>query len=104
MTRALSWTVSGGRRVPLARRGGRGSDRTIWSWRKVEALIEAKAAGEVVEKAKPVAKPTGAVDLMEALRASVERARSPKDTGEKAGTPRRPGAGRSLPRRSDGDL
>ncbi|MCF3105736.1 hypothetical protein IPZ58_29715 [Streptomyces roseoverticillatus] len=32
------------------------------------------------------AAPTGAVDLMEALRASVERARSPKDTGEKAAT------------------
>ncbi|MFE7045972.1 hypothetical protein ACFU9X_43265 [Streptomyces atratus] len=52
---------------------------------KVEALIEAKAAGEAVEKAEPAAQPTGAVDLMEALRASVEGARSPKDTGEKAG-------------------
>ncbi|MGW4689691.1 non-homologous end joining protein Ku [Streptomyces sp. NPDC004244] len=53
---------------------------------KVKALIEAKAAGETVEKAEPAAQPTGAVDLMEALRASVERARSPKDTGEKAST------------------
>ncbi|MEU0634358.1 Ku protein [Streptomyces sp. NPDC005989] len=52
---------------------------------KVEALIKAKAAGEAVEKAEPAAKPTGVVDLMETLRASVERARSPKDTGEKAG-------------------
>ncbi|MFE7112868.1 Ku protein [Streptomyces sp. NPDC057575] len=51
---------------------------------KVEALIEAKAAGEAVEKAEPAAQPTGAVDLMETLRASVERARSPKDTSEKA--------------------
>ncbi|MEU2391841.1 Ku protein [Streptomyces sp. NPDC007369] len=51
---------------------------------KVKALIEAKAAGESVEKAEPAAQPTGVVDLMEALRASVERARSPKDTGEKA--------------------
>ncbi|MET9959427.1 Ku protein [Streptomyces sp. NPDC006326] len=53
---------------------------------KVKALIEAKAAGESVEKAEPAAQPTGVVDLMEALRASVERARSPKDTGEKAST------------------
>ncbi|MEU4358732.1 Ku protein [Streptomyces virginiae] len=54
---------------------------------KVEALVKAKAAGETVEKAEPPAEPTGAVDLMEALRASVERARSPKDTGEKAASP-----------------
>ncbi|MFI1154786.1 hypothetical protein [Streptomyces sp. NPDC020817] len=54
---------------------------------KLEALVKAKAAGETVEKAEPAAKPTRAVDLMEALRASVERARSPKDTGEKAASP-----------------
>ncbi|MFJ9596783.1 Ku protein [Streptomyces virginiae] len=53
---------------------------------KVAALIEAKQAGETVEKAEPAAEPTGAVDLMEALRASVERARSPKATGERATT------------------
>ncbi|MFJ4776102.1 Ku protein [Streptomyces sp. NPDC088762] len=53
---------------------------------KVAALIEAKKAGESVEKAEPPAKATGSVDLMEALRASVERARSPKDTREKATT------------------
>ncbi|MCX4399438.1 hypothetical protein [Streptomyces sp. NBC_01767] len=52
----------------------------------VEALIEAKAAGEAVEKAEPAAQPTGVVDLVEALRASVEGARSPKGTGEKAST------------------
>lgn len=51
---------------------------------KVAQLIEAKRAGETVEKAEPAAKSTHTVDLMEALRASVERARSPKDTGEKA--------------------
>ncbi|MFJ8856017.1 hypothetical protein [Streptomyces sp. NPDC102437] len=61
---------------------------------KVEALIEAKAVGEAVEKAEPAAKPTGAVDLMEALRASVERARSPKDTGEKADTSDKTGRGK----------
>ncbi|MFG2220486.1 Ku protein [Streptomyces sp. NPDC048685] len=61
---------------------------------KVEALIEAKAAGEAVEKAEPAAQPTGVVDLMEALRASVERTRSPKDTGEKAGAPKTTGRGK----------
>ncbi|RSS46001.1 hypothetical protein EF912_27890 [Streptomyces sp. WAC07061] len=49
--------------------------------------------GESVEKAEPAAQPTGVVDLMEALRASVERARSPKDTGEKAATPAARAAG-----------
>ncbi|MFD8417415.1 Ku protein [Streptomyces sp. NPDC059650] len=53
---------------------------------KVAALIKAKQAGETVEKAEPAPKATGAVDLMEALRASVERARSPKDTGERTST------------------
>ncbi|MCT2546228.1 Ku protein [Streptomyces atratus] len=61
---------------------------------KVEALIEAKAAGEAVEKAEPAAQPTGSVDLMEALRTSVERARSPKDTREKAGTSDETGRGK----------
>lgn len=61
---------------------------------KVEALIEAKAAGEAVEKAEPAAKPTGVVDLMEALRTSVEGARSPKDTGEKAGASDKTGRGK----------
>ncbi|MFE7046679.1 Ku protein [Streptomyces atratus] len=61
---------------------------------KVEALIEAKAAGEAVEKAEPAAQPTGVVDLMEALRASVEGARSPKETGEKAGASGKAGRGK----------
>ncbi|MER6520119.1 Ku protein [Streptomyces sp. NPDC001553] len=51
---------------------------------KVAALIDAKKAGDTVEKAEPAAEPTGAVDLMEALRASVERAGSSKATGGKA--------------------
>ncbi|MFK0017055.1 Ku protein [Streptomyces sp. NPDC091027] len=51
---------------------------------KVAALIEAKKAGETVEKAEPAAEATGVVDLMEALRASVERAGSPKAGGGKA--------------------
>ncbi|MFI1284280.1 Ku protein [Streptomyces sp. NPDC020858] len=53
---------------------------------KVAALIDAKKAGETVEKAEPPAEATGAVDLMEALRASVDQARSHKDTREKATT------------------
>ncbi|MET9663496.1 hypothetical protein [Streptomyces sp. NPDC006510] len=61
---------------------------------KVKALIEAKAAGEAVEKAEPAAQPTGVVDLMEALRASVEGARSPKDTGEKASASGNTGRGK----------
>lgn len=61
---------------------------------KAEALIEAKAAGEVVEKAEPAAQPTGVVDPVEALRASVERARSPKDTGEKASASEKAGRGK----------
>ncbi|MET9842190.1 hypothetical protein ABZZ01_31050 [Streptomyces virginiae] len=54
---------------------------------KVAALITAKQAGETVEKAEPPPKATGALDLMEALRASVEKARSPKASGEKAAAP-----------------
>ncbi|MER5207771.1 Ku protein [Streptomyces sp. NPDC002825] len=42
---------------------------------KVAALIEAKQAGETVEKAEPAAEATNVIDLMEALRASVKRAR-----------------------------
>ncbi|WP_406076666.1 non-homologous end joining protein Ku [Streptomyces virginiae] len=54
---------------------------------KVATLIQAKQAGETIEKAEPAPKPTGTVDLMEALRASVDRARSPKDARtEKAST------------------
>ncbi|MCB5179785.1 non-homologous end joining protein Ku [Streptomyces antimicrobicus] len=42
---------------------------------KVAALIKAKQAGETVDKAEPPAEATNVVDLTEALRASVERAR-----------------------------
>ncbi|MFE5862163.1 Ku protein [Streptomyces virginiae] len=51
---------------------------------KVAAMIEAKRSGETVKKAEPASEPTGVVDLMEALRASVELAGSPKATGGKA--------------------
>ncbi|MCY0929031.1 Ku protein [Streptomyces sp. H27-H1] len=53
---------------------------------KVAALIQAKQAGETLEKSEPAPKASPAIDLMDALRASVERARSPKDTREKAST------------------
>ncbi|MCX2180263.1 Ku protein [Streptomyces sp. SKN60] len=42
---------------------------------KVADLIKAKKAGETVEKAEPAAEATHVIDLTEALRASVERAR-----------------------------
>jgi DNA end-binding protein Ku len=58
---------------------------------KVAQLVEAKRTGEAVEKAEPPAKATNVVDLMEALRASVEQAKSPKDrSGEKATATGRP--------------
>lgn len=53
---------------------------------KVSALIKAKKAGETVAKAEPAPAATGTVDLMEALRASLRRAGSPKGGGGKAGS------------------
>ncbi|MFI7382526.1 Ku protein [Streptomyces sp. NPDC049813] len=44
---------------------------------QVSALIEAKRTGEAVEKAEPPAESTNVVDLMDALRASVDRAKKP---------------------------
>ncbi|XIE80976.1 Ku protein [Streptomyces sp. SBR177] len=55
---------------------------------KVAALIEAKKSGETVEKAEPAAEATNVIDLTEALRASVERAR-----GKGRGTARADGEG-----------
>ncbi|WP_432173123.1 Ku protein [Streptomyces sp. Tue6028] len=53
---------------------------------KVAQLLKAKQAGDSVEKAKPPPKSTNVVDLMEALQASVDRARSPKAQGKKSAT------------------
>ncbi|GAA1523488.1 Ku protein [Streptomyces albidochromogenes] len=53
---------------------------------QVTKLIEAKRSGESVEKAEPPAKSTNVVDLMEALRASVDQAKSPKAGGEEKAT------------------
>ncbi|MEV6755072.1 Ku protein [Streptomyces sp. NPDC051214] len=44
---------------------------------RVTALIDAKRKGEEVEKAEPPAKSTNVVDLMDALKASVDRAKKP---------------------------
>jgi len=71
-------------------------DPTVYTDNYREALqevIDAKVAGrEVVAPEEPEAAPTAAVDLMAALRASVERARAARgeDTGDtegKASTP-----------------
>ncbi|MGW6884401.1 non-homologous end joining protein Ku [Streptomyces goshikiensis] len=68
---------------------------------EVAALIEAKKVGETVEKAEPAAEPTGVVDLMEALRASVERPGSPKATASgKASVSSKATAKRPPPRTS----
>ncbi|MDQ0938484.1 hypothetical protein QFZ67_000189 [Streptomyces sp. V1I1] len=53
---------------------------------QVAKLSEAKRTGKTVEKAEPPAKATNVVDLMEALRASVDRAKSPKDRGDEKAT------------------
>lgn len=51
---------------------------------QVNALIEAKRSGKTVEKAEPPAESTNVVDLMDALRASVDRAKKPKRPGKSA--------------------
>ncbi|MGW7053967.1 non-homologous end joining protein Ku [Streptomyces sp. NPDC054887] len=53
---------------------------------QVTALIEAKRAGETVEKAEPPARGTNVVDLMEALRASVDQAKGSKKGGREKAT------------------
>ncbi|MEU1151297.1 Ku protein [Streptomyces sp. NPDC005863] len=50
---------------------------------QVAALIEAKRTGESVEKAEPPAESTNVVDLMDALQASVDRAKKPSGGGKK---------------------
>ncbi|MFI8825096.1 Ku protein [Streptomyces sp. NPDC053431] len=57
---------------------------------KVAALITAKESGESVEKAEPAAEATNVIDLTEALRASVERARG---RSGRSGSERSRGAG-----------
>jgi DNA end-binding protein Ku len=48
---------------------------------QVTALIEAKRTGEAVGKAEPPAESTNVIDLMDALRASVDRAKKPSGRG-----------------------
>ncbi|RII17929.1 putative DNA repair protein YkoV [Streptomyces sp. YIM 130001] len=50
---------------------------------QVTALIEAKRTGEAVEKAEPPAESTNVVDLMDTLRASVERGGKPSRRDDK---------------------
>ncbi|MGW7090137.1 non-homologous end joining protein Ku [Streptomyces sp. NPDC054871] len=50
---------------------------------QVAALIEAKRKGEAVEKAEPPAESTNVIDLMDALKASVDRAKKPTKGGGK---------------------
>lgn len=51
---------------------------------QVTALIDAKRKGEEVEKAEPPAKSTNVVDLMDALKASVDRAKKPRSSPRSA--------------------
>ncbi|MFB7711793.1 Ku protein [Streptomyces sp. NPDC056105] len=46
---------------------------------EVAKLVESKRSGKTMEKAEPPAESTNVVDLMEALRASVDRAKKPED-------------------------
>ncbi|MCT4353415.1 Ku protein [Streptomyces sp. Je 1-79] len=74
---------------------------------KVAALIEAKKAGETVEKAEPPSESTTPVDLLEALRASVEKGRGSKATGaaeRRKGRSRSPRRARDLQDLSKSDL
>ncbi|MGW6274788.1 non-homologous end joining protein Ku [Streptomyces sp. NPDC055060] len=74
---------------------------------QVAALIEAKRTGEAVEKAQPPSEPTNVIDLMDALQASVDRAKKPsrggtKQTGRKASPPTPLGEAASRRRSSGG--
>ncbi|WP_031479604.1 non-homologous end joining protein Ku [Streptomyces bicolor] len=56
---------------------------------KVLQLVEAKRTGQTVEKGEPPPKTTKVVDLMAALQASVETAKSRRKPGEEEEAPRR---------------
>ncbi|MEU6623924.1 hypothetical protein ABZ926_24540 [Streptomyces litmocidini] len=60
-------------------------DRRDTFQEKVVALIEAKQAGRTVEKPERPAEATNVIDLMEALRAGVSRARRLAETQPRAG-------------------
>ncbi|MGZ8782764.1 MAG: non-homologous end joining protein Ku [Gaiellaceae bacterium] len=64
--------------------------------RDLKALLEAKLAGEEIATPAPVADETAVVDLMEALRRSVEEAKSAKQAGngKPAATPKKKAAAR----------
>ncbi|MDQ0994346.1 Ku protein [Streptomyces sp. V3I7] len=71
---------------------------------KVEELIEAKKKGETVEKAEQPAQATNVVDLMDALRASVDRAKSKQGARSKKAAPPRKARARSAPAPDLGSL
>jgi DNA end-binding protein Ku len=54
--------------------------------RDLRQLLEAKLSGEEIAIPEPVAAPAPAVDLMEALKASVKAAKAPKAAGDGKGT------------------
>ncbi|MFJ8821097.1 Ku protein [Streptomyces sp. NPDC102467] len=64
---------------------------------RVTALIEAKRTGKSVEKAEPPAESTNVVDLMDALRASVDRAKKPSDQPSGHGGKKRANSGDTSP-------
>lgn len=66
---------------------------------KVRQLVEAKRAGESVEKAEPPPEPTNVIDLREALQTSVDRAKGRKRAG---GTARRSSSGTAHGKASSG--
>ncbi len=73
---------------------------------KVQDLVEAKKKGESVEKAEQPAEATNVIDLMDALRASVDRAKSKKarPSRGKGGTAERSAAGHRSRARTEASL
>ncbi|MEV5973428.1 Ku protein [Streptomyces sp. NPDC051921] len=65
---------------------------------KVAALLKAKESGEAVEKSEPAPEATNVIDLSEALRASVERARGA--SGKARGTANGKASGKGRPTKS----
>ncbi|WP_367039115.1 Ku protein [Streptomyces sp. Je 1-332] len=67
---------------------------------QVAALIDAKRKGEKVEKAEPPAESTNVVDLMDALKASVDRAKKPGGSKKSAASKKAAGSKKSGSSRS----
>jgi DNA end-binding protein Ku len=67
--------------------------------RDLKALLEAKLAGEVITTPEPVAAETPVIDLMEALRRSVDEAKQAKQPGAKKTPAKKPAARTKSPAR-----